>query len=706
MLKLSIPGRALLAAGLLASAAPAVAQTFSDTTATVVVEVPVQVVRDGQPVRGLTAADFEVYDGRKKQQVVGFEVIDLVSTEAKPQTLPVAGRRHFLILFDMAFSDPASLVKARSAAASVVDDLHPTDLVGVAVYSSRRGAELVLGFTADRAQIASALQTLGARELFDRNPDPLRLMLGHTRMPDEMAGGTTRESLSAGARAEADAEMTQFLTTLAKNSADVTATAQENAIVSLTRSISDFSRVMGAVPGRKYVVYLSEGFDPSIVEGATGAEQRADLAASTQSGEYWNASSDEMFGDSRTLNAVEKMLEELRRNDCVVQAVDIGGLRAGAELGNRAASGKESLLNFAKSTGGELYENFNNLSEAMGQMLERTSVTYVLAFQPANLEWDGEFHRLKVELKNQPRGTRIVHRPGFYAPRPYTEKSPMERLIDASSQVVAGEDSGTLDVALLSAPFALPGQQKAYVPVVIEVDGKGLLDAHSGGVLPTELYVYAFDSTGQVGDYVTQTMALDLAKTRPALEQTGFKFFGHLELPPGDYTVRALVRNGATGVSGLRVVSLRVPAFASSEPALLPAFFPEPPNRWLLAREVPRGEFQQAPYPFMQGQAPYIPASRPVLVPGQDVAVSLVGYHLGADPKVEARVLAADGREIGVAPLTITSKEAGSPLRLAATFRPPQLAAGDYRLEVRLADGKGGQQVSTTAFRVGKGGRG
>src|SRR5581483_883221 len=48
---------------------------FTESTATVVVEVPVQVVRDGQPVRGLTKDDFQVYDGRRQQTITGFDVV-------------------------------------------------------------------------------------------------------------------------------------------------------------------------------------------------------------------------------------------------------------------------------------------------------------------------------------------------------------------------------------------------------------------------------------------------------------------------------------------------------------------------------------------------------------------------------------------------------------------------------------------------------
>src|ERR1700732_3673998 len=50
------------------------------------VEIPVQVVRDGEPVRGLTAADFELYEGRKRQVLTGFDVGGL-SIAAHPPLL-------------------------------------------------------------------------------------------------------------------------------------------------------------------------------------------------------------------------------------------------------------------------------------------------------------------------------------------------------------------------------------------------------------------------------------------------------------------------------------------------------------------------------------------------------------------------------------------------------------------------------------------
>ena len=59
------------------------AQTFGGTADVVEVEVPVQVVRDGQPVRGLTRDDFEVYDGRTRQTLTGFHAVDLAAPAAQ-----------------------------------------------------------------------------------------------------------------------------------------------------------------------------------------------------------------------------------------------------------------------------------------------------------------------------------------------------------------------------------------------------------------------------------------------------------------------------------------------------------------------------------------------------------------------------------------------------------------------------------------------
>ena len=683
---------------------------------------PVQVLRDGEPVRGLTAEDFEVYEGRTKLPVTGFEVLDLSETappaaavqKERKLVQPVAARRHFLLLFDLAFSSPKALAQAQQAARDLTQGLHPVDLVAVATYTPSKGPQLLLGFTSDKAQIANALALLGKPQMFDRVPDPLRLVLGGGGVAASNGVGGT------GGGAFSDQRREQIMAAFEDPTGSVAAylqrennrasrTNQEKAIAAMTRAYADLAKTMSGLYGRKYVVLFSEGFDSSVFQGSANIDEQNSMAAASTSGELWNVDSEQRYGSTKTATELEKMLEELRRADCVVQTVDIGGLRERGGAESQFVGGRDSLFMIADGTGGELFENFNNLSAAMDQMLKRTSITYVLAFQPENIRRDGSYHRLRVEVKNAAKGARVVHRPGYYAPRPFGEQSATERMLQAAQQVISGVESGAIPTSVLAAAFPV-GTEQAYVPVLVEIDGTSLLAGHPAGKpLPAEIYVYAMDEKGTVVDYVSQTLGLDLAKVEPALRQTGVKFFGHLDLPQGDYSIRVLVRNGLTGNAGLKVATVHVPAFTAADPVLLPAFFPEPAGKWLIVREAPQEGDREVPYPFMAGEEPFIPASMPVLGPGEETQVSLVGYHLReGELQAQAKILTSDGREAGNGELRVVQrfgKGADGADRVAAAFKAPRLQPGEYLLMVTLTDPHGAAETSVTPFVV-RGGSG
>ncbi|HEV7670800.1 MAG TPA: VWA domain-containing protein [Thermoanaerobaculia bacterium] len=685
---------------LLASPAEPQERFGGERTDVVAVEVPVQVVRDGQPVRGLSAADFSVWDGRKPQEIVGFEVVDLAAlprqapsatpaaSDAKP--VPPSARRHFMMLFDLVYSEPKSIVKARAAAQKLVDRLDPSDLVAVATYSSR-GPRLVLGFSSDRRQIAIAIDSLGVAETFDRAGDPLNLMLG--------TSGVGRGDEVFLAEALEDIEHHQ--------ASDRRFEVQR--LSNYTRSLADLGKLMGNVSGRKYVVLLSEGFDSTLLVGTASEEERADMAAAVEGGEIQKVDNDARYGNTKTGNDLERMVEELRRADCVVQSVDIGGLR---EEGARRANGEDGLFAIAQQTGGELIRNANDLSVAMGKMLTRTSVTYVLTFQP-EVARDGGYHKIKVELKNPARGARVSHRAGYYAPKPFDQRDPAARLIDAADAILSGREGGELPVSVLAAPFPGAGG-KAYVPVLIEVDGASLLEGMDAGnaagkpasaaasltaTLPTEVYAYALGPDGTIGDFFGQTLGVQLSKVEAQLKKGGLKYFGHLELAPGAWSLRVLVRNGRTGASALRVVPVLVPRLDGGAPALLSPLFPEAKSDWLIVRESPRGAQRDAPYPFVARRQAYVPASLPVLAAGREAAVSLVAFNLPAgdlgDLRIGVLVLDAEGREVPGGSFRLLEREPGENGEevLRAGFEPASLKPGAYGLKVRLAAGAANPQA-------------
>lgn len=113
-----------------------------------VVLVDVLVTRDGQPVSGLTAADFIVTDNGVEQTA---QLADLTS-------LPVG----LLFVLDTSGSlagPPLEHLKA--AAHAALDNLRPADQAALMVFS--QSLTLVSGWTADRAQMARAIDGVTAR---------------------------------------------------------------------------------------------------------------------------------------------------------------------------------------------------------------------------------------------------------------------------------------------------------------------------------------------------------------------------------------------------------------------------------------------------------------------------------------------------------------------------------------------------------------
>lgn len=711
---------------------------FSGGTDVVAIEIPVQVVLDGEPVRGLTAQDFVVQEGRKAQTVVDFEVVDLSlfdagSAPAESPSLTASGvrspdmpalnaRRHFLLLFDLSFSAPESITQAQTAALELVQDgLHASDLVAVATYSTLSGPRLLLGFTPDRKQATLAIETLGLPQLAQPVSDPLGLIFGDLEAAERgftsgRGNGLVTETLQDFARLIERQDKRRY----------------EERVSAMTQSLGDLAQLLRNAPGRKHVVFLSEGFDTSVFFGEDNADTLNRQNQAIESGRVWEVGSDDRFGNSSAQNALEDMFREFRRADCRIDSVDIGGIQAStnAAIGGRRATERQNtvrlgrrdgLATMASSTGGEFIRNHNDLAKAMGEVQRRTSVTYLLTIQPQDLPWDGKYHRLKVRLKDGPKGARLVHRPGYYAPTSWNETSAAERQLIAAGQVLGNDQGGALGIGLTASalPAADPSQLgddgaaktalRAYVPLMVEIDG-GPLTALAGtsqepSLLRGQIFIYAMDGAGQVKAFLDHAVAIDMTQAGSALAAGGLKFFGDLELPPGDYMLRAYVRHQGSEQYGFAGLPLRVPDFANGEAGALPPLFPEPPGRWMMLREDAVAGVQPPPFPYLNGQQPFLPAARPAFAPSQvDVALALHNLAAGR-AKVSGQVLDTAGQATRATVQTIGKDPLPDPDRPGLSRWPLQLDArklepGDYTLEVTITDKAGLQAVRQSPFQI------
>ena len=704
--------RAAIVAALLATLSPLAAgsQTFEGATSVFEVQVPVQVTdRDGHPIRGLQKEDFRILEKGKEREIRSFEVVDLeilasagdVPDDTLSAPVPAAARRHFLFLFDLSFSTPGSILKARLAARDfVVNQLHPSDLVAVMTLSLQKGPQLLVTFTPDRAQVARAIDILGVPSLLDSHQaqDPLSFILADPAMahrPSDAGSSPDDGGMVGSIQDVVNQEISETARVIHRQIEIQNKAWDRGRITSWATTLDGLGRYLDSVQGRKQVVYFSEGFDGRLVlgRGPDAFDERArEDRENLDAGRYWMVDTTDIYGEGSVQRDIRQMLESFKRSNAVIQAVDISGLRAEHAPALRGREvGQDVLFYVANETGGQLLSGANDFGYQLDQVLESTDVTYLLTFDADDIAFDGAYHEIEVKVDG-PRGTRVSHREGYYAPRPFDELHPFERSLLTADTIATATRRDEIPVSVL-APAFQSGGGNAYVPVIIEVPGVELLEGHEKGELPVEIFAYVTDENGRMEDYFTQRIGLDAEKGRDALASSGVKYYGHLDLDAGRHLLRVLVRNGATGRTGLQTVSIDVPKLGQTDPVVLGPFFPEPPGRWLLVRERsddPGSE--RVVYPFTVKGEPYVPAARAEVEPGGTRDMVLVGYHLEAgDLSLQGRVFDGAGKEVSGGRFEMverTDTGLDGVDKILARFEPSGLAPGSYDLEVRLSSGE------------------
>lgn len=156
--------------------------------------------------------------------------------------------------------------------------------------------------------------------------------------------------------------------------------------------------------------------------------------------------------------------------------------------------------------------------------------------------------------------------------------------------MMGGGEGGQIALAALAMPVLMPtgdGAGKAAVALVMEIDGRGLLGPSPPPTPQVEVYAYALGAGNEVVGFLAQSFVLDLEKVGEAVFVGGLKFTGHLELPPGDYTLRLLVHEPAAQRFGLAKIAVSVPRQAA---LLTPLVAETPEAPWLTVGEAPHGD--------------------------------------------------------------------------------------------------------------------
>lgn len=660
---------------------PKVQGSASTDISVTLVEVPVEVTRGDAPVTGLTAADFEVVEGRRSLPIVAFEPIDL-ETPAAPgaQPPPPAARRHLLLLFDFAFSQPHLLAQGiASAREMLATGLDPRDMVAVGTYLPKGELQILLSFTTDRSaatRTLSALESLLTGKLPEtraQESDPLRLtgMDARTlltqawRVDERNFSQEMLESLgfSGGGLKGGFLQANVLSHSSAVHQSNHQA-AMRGHINAMAAAFDGLADTLRPVTGRKYLALFSNGFPMNVFSGPSQQIDRPNTDG------------------AQALAQLERTLQELKRSGWVLHSVDIAGTRNGLSA--------DGLFFLADQTGGSLVEGTNDLAKGLGKAMRRSAHGYLISVQADDVPLDGSYHRIEVRLRNAARGVSVHHRGGYYAPLPFARQDDVRKLAEAARLVAGDGQQDDLGVQVVAVPLK-PGPESTPVAVLVEVPGDRLLAPGSPRV-GLEVYGYALGEDGTSRDFFAQSVDMDPAKVGTRLAQGGVRVLGRLDLPPGEHRLRVLVRDRHDGRSSI----LTIPLAASSESRIDALFLPPAEDPWLVVRPAD-------PAFDLHGRS-VLPAAQASLPSAGEAQLLVVGHGLaGEEAVLRGRILDAAGKPAAggeVELLAVTPGESGEPDMVVGRLNAGSLPPGAYLLELRLGRQVRAQAVTARPFSI------
>jgi VWFA-related protein len=526
------------------------------------VQVAVNVIRDGGPVRGLEMGDFEVLVGGERQPILDLEVVDLDHIERFAEVavsdLPSHGRRHFLLTFDTGGEVAGSLSRAGDAAHRLVrEGFHPADLVGVATLSRNQDARFSLGFTSDRRAAAATIDAVTGRNEQALVTDPLGLLVEqvpagaqhfHTPLPvtkavlppDKTPGRVDEHGYEDGVL---DLER------------EVVRTERDVALgrlLALSESMTALARVLQATPGRKDIVLFTEGFSNEVLAGLSSdsLSQRnriEEINNAIVEGEYWRVNPDERYGSVTALSSFDRMLKEFSRGGSVIHPVDTR-LAVDSRSGPRS---QDALYQLAGRTGGTYAPGTGGVARLLEALVESSSVTYLLRFTTPEAE---STERLRVKLRRGLAG-KVLH-PPTYSEAVSLEASPLERRLRGADLIIGGRDGGEFQSEVVLESVTSAGDHSS-----IEVSVSAEICSLPGACeqeRQADIYVYALATDGAIGDYFAR--GVTLAGRAIGEKRLGFRVQDMLELSDGSYNIRALIVDRRTGATSLTTVPIEVDA--------------------------------------------------------------------------------------------------------------------------------------------------
>jgi GWxTD domain-containing protein len=246
--------------------------------------------------------------------------------------------------------------------------------------------------------------------------------------------------------------------------------------------------------------------------------------------------------------------------------------------------------------------------------------------------------------------------------------------------------------------FFRQSDERVITAITIQVENKDLVFQDSGGLQQARINIFGrITSVAGRRAGVFEDPVITTATTEELSDAKGRKsaYQKAVALPPGTYKVDVIVRDVASGATGVRHIALPVPKY---DPQKLST------STLVLAARLENMGDRPAVGQFVIGQAKVIPNVSGIYHRGEPVGVYMQVYNAGIDqttlrPSVDVEyALLKDGKEVGKqAEDWRGMSDSGQRLTLARLIDTRQLSPGEYELAIRIRDRVSGQALTPAA---------
>lgn len=522
---------------------------------TILIQVPVVVTdKSGNHIHGLNQNDFRVLENGKEQKISTFEekvssnakiapspsepgqFSNLAVSEQQPRTVTV-------IAIDMVNTPYLDQTIGRRALIKyLADNIDTSQLLALMIITTD-GVKVVQGLGGDTEQLVQVLKKVSGELPVDQGTPVGALANAALNSipgtPVLTPGMSLNQSMAAvqGFVDLGESMSAQFL--------------QARAIEITMSALREIAWSLSGVPGRKALIWATGGF-PFVI------------------------SSPDVVPGGFLSPLYERTMQALTDGQISVYPVDIRGLfdpTGGGQASRKHAlnadqmnsrmwlkeSTIESLEEFADMTGGKAFYNTNDLAGSFKRAADDSSSYYLVGYYLDTKNNHAGWRQLKVKVEKK--DTEVRARKGFFVTSA-TVQPDLTRTSDITAALASPIEGTGVPVTLKWLGVSGEGdKKKASFEIQIPPNGVTLEGADQSH-LNFDIAVAAYrDESKDDKPVLTQGQTVDTAMTPQQLAMVrakGITISKNLEIGPGQYSVRLVVRDSSTGKVGSVTAPLTV----------------------------------------------------------------------------------------------------------------------------------------------------